>query len=124
MSLWTSKQILKHLKIQLTGRDNLDNKKIGIIILGLVIIGTVAYQFVFSSMGEVQKLRGYLGGEKIGLFEDVEVAKIIEKSDRITLNYQKLGSLDIFHADLTGRDYLFPSSQTALELYQKNTASH
>ncbi len=102
----------------------MDNKKIGIIILGLVIIGAVAYQFVFSSMGEVQKLRGYLGGEKIGLFEDVEVAKIIEKSDRITLNYQKLGSLDIFHADLTDRDYLFPSSQTALELYQKNTASH
>ena len=64
-------------------------------------------------------LRGYVGGEKIGLLEDPEVQKILAEDYGLTLDYAKAGSLDMVTADHEGRDFLFPSSQTALEYYQQ-----
>lgn len=60
---------------------------------------------------------GYVGGEKIGFLEDTEIQDILQKK-HITMEYAKAGSLDMVTADKEGRDYLWPSSQTALELYK------
>ena len=65
------------------------------------------------------RLRGYVGGEKIGLLEDEEVQDILERDHHVVLDYAKAGSLDMVTADHTGRDFLFPSSQNALEYYQQ-----
>lgn len=93
----------------------------------LVLIGVIITAFVYSFMQknkppeikptEPLVLSGYLGGEKIGLFEDSEVKKVLKEKYNLTLNYQKAGSLDMITAKLDNMDYLFPSSQTALELY-------
>lgn len=95
------------------------SKRIGLIILAVVIALAVAYQFLLANRPNDVTLSGYLGGEKIGLFEDQEVNDILKKNDHLILNYSKAGSFDMIRADLSGRDYLFPSSQTALELYEK-----
>ncbi|MDO4463814.1 MAG: hypothetical protein Q4C57_04610 [Bacillota bacterium] len=93
-------------------------KMIGIIILLLVIVAGGGYYF-YQNQTKVTSLNGYLGGEKIGLFEDEEVKDIVKKKYHVELSYSKSGSLDMVTADQTGRDYLFPSSQTALEYYEE-----
>lgn len=55
---------------------------------------------------------GYLGGEKISLFEDEQFIQLA--ADRgLVVNYKKAGSYAMMTADLEGMDYLFPSSQAA-----------
>lgn len=44
-------------------------KWIGLAILAVVIVAAAGYA-VFSANAQVLELNGYLGGEKIGLFED------------------------------------------------------
>lgn len=64
-------------------------------------------------------LQGYLGGEKIGLFENPEAAKVMANKYGVAFDYRKAGSLAMVDADHTGMNYLFPSSQTALDLYER-----
>ena len=96
------------------------SKWIGLIIL-LAVIGAAAIYLLLGGgpRPEPAVLRGYVGGEKIGLLEDEAVQDILERDYGLTLDYAKAGSLDMVAADHEGRDFLFPSSQTALEYYQQ-----
>ncbi|MGN0131815.1 MAG: hypothetical protein ACI4AA_05190 [Lachnospiraceae bacterium] len=91
-------------------------KIVGLIVLLIVILAGGGY-YIYQNRTEVTELNGYLGGEKIGLFEDEEIGEILQKEYHLKLNYSRAGSLDMVTADLTDRNYLFPSSQTALEYY-------
>lgn len=90
-------------------------------IIGALILAAAAAVFfmLFSQSAQTTVIKGYLGGEKIGLFEDEEIAEYIRKNYRLEFDYSRAGSLDMVTADLSGRDYLFPSSQTALEYYNE-----
>jgi hypothetical protein len=55
---------------------------------------------------------GYLGGEKISLFEDEEFQQLASAAG-LDVRYRKAGSFAMMTSDLTGMDYLFPSSQAA-----------
>ena len=88
----------------------------------LILLAVIAVGGIYLLLGGGQSpvtLRGYVGGEKIGLLEDPEVQEILERKYHLTLDYAKAGSLDMVTADHTGRDFLFPSSQNALEYYQQ-----
>ena len=76
-----------------------------------------SYSF-YRENGRVTVLCGYLGGEKTGLFEDEEAARILERKYHIQCDYSRAGSLDMVTADQEGMNYLFPSSQTALSYYE------
>ena len=93
------------------------SKIAGILVLILVILAGGGYYF-YSQSSQTTVLRGYLGGEKTGLFEDEEVREILKKKYQIEFDYARAGSLDMVTADHTDMDYLFPSSQTALALYE------
>ena len=93
-------------------------KLIGLGILAAVIIAAVAYVFI-SNYQTVTEINGYVGGEKIGLLEDEEVQDILRDRYKLVIDYAKAGSIDMITADATGRDFLFPSNQTALELYKQ-----
>lgn len=93
-------------------------KLIGLGILAAVIIAAVAYVFI-SNNQTVAEINGYVGGEKIGLLEDEEVQDILRDRYKLVIDYAKAGSIDMITADATGRDFLFPSNQTALELYKQ-----
>ena len=78
-------------------------------------------RYVFLVQGQQRdttEVTGYLGGEKIGLFEDPEVQDILMENYGLKAEYSRAGSLDMVTADLEGRDYLFPSSSIALEYYE------
>ncbi|MDO5649855.1 MAG: hypothetical protein Q4G11_04545 [Gallicola sp.] len=91
-------------------------KMIGAGILGLIILVVLGYLFLRPQ--PATEINGYLGGEKIGLFEDPEFIEEMKNSHGLSLNYKKAGSIDMISADSTGLQYLFPASQTALELYR------
>lgn len=91
-------------------------KLIGALILAAVVVMSGLFM-VFTRNSEARTLSGYLGGEKIGLFEDEEIADYIKKNYHLRFDYSRAGSLDMVTADLLGRDYLFPSSQTAMQYY-------
>ncbi|MDI9501832.1 MAG: hypothetical protein GX291_03495 [Tissierellia bacterium] len=91
-------------------------KWIGLGILLLVMVAVIGW--LFFRPAPVETVNGYLGGEKIGLFEDPEFIRLMEKDHKLKLGYRKAGSIDMIDADPTGMSYLFPASQTALELYK------
>lgn len=93
------------------------SRALGIILLAVVILASGGY-CLYSSQSRVTVLDGYLGGEKIGLFEDEEAAEILRREYHLEFQYSRAGSLDMVTADQTGMDYLFPSSQTALAYYE------
>lgn len=91
---------------------------IGIGILLAVIVSAVIYSFV-TTRKESKEISGYVGGEKIGLLEDEQVKNIINNKYGLSINYSKAGSIDMVTADFKDRNFLFPSSQTALEIYEQ-----
>lgn len=68
-------------------------KLIGAIILIAVIIGAAGYYF-YGKAVDVTVINGYLGGEKIGVMEDEEIAGILAKKYHIAFDYSRAGSLD------------------------------
>lgn len=97
-------------------------KLTGLAVLLLVILLAGAYS-VLSKGTETTEITGYVGGEKIGLLEDEEVQKVIREKYGIEIDYSRAGSIEMVTEDHTGMDYLFPSSQTALELYEEQYGS-
>lgn len=95
----------------------------GLIILLVVIAVGAVYYFGFARRAQTVTLNGYLGGEKIGVLEDEEIQKILKDRYHLVIDYSKAGSLDMIDLDQTGRDYLFPSSQVAQELYRTKHGS-
>ena len=96
-------------------------KIIGLIVLVAVMAvigGIYIYKGAQPEPEETATVSGYLGGEKIGFFEDQEVQKILKDKYQLQVKYSKAGSLDMITADLDGKDYLFPSSSIALEYYE------
>ncbi len=80
-------------------------KLIGAAVLIIVIIAAAGYYFYGKSV-DVTVLSGYLGGEKIGLFEDEEAADILAKKYHIAFDYSRAGSLDMVTADMTERFFV------------------
>ncbi|MGI6003455.1 MAG: hypothetical protein ACOX74_07530 [Lachnospiraceae bacterium] len=99
------------------------SKIIGLFILLAAIAVGCVYYFGFASKPETVTINGYLGGEKTGLFEDEEFTSLMEKNYNLKIDYSKAGSLDMISADQTDCDYLFPSSQVALEMYRAQYGS-
>ncbi len=93
-------------------------KLAGLGILAAVIIAAVLYT-LFAGRQTTTEISGFVGGEKIGLLEDAEVQEIFTDKYHLKMDYARAGSLDMISADLTGKNFLFPSNQTALELYER-----
>lgn len=96
------------------------SKIIGLIAL-LAVVGVVCGTLVWrqsqpapAEPTEQVSITGYLGGEKIGLFDDAKFKALAAKQG-IAIDYRKAGSLAMMDADRKGMDYMFPSSRAAVE---------
>ena len=96
------------------------SKIIGLIAL-LAVVGVVCGTLVWrqsqpapAEPTEQVSITGYLGGEKIGLFDDAKFKALAAKQG-IAIDYRKAGSPAMMDADREGMDYLFPSSRAAVE---------
>lgn len=92
---------------------------IGLLFLALVIVGAIWYKTT-TTAGMVT-LRGYAGGEKMGLLTDPDAVRILSGKYKIKLDAQKVGSIEMVQGITTNQDFLFPSSQIALEMYKSRT---
>ena len=100
-------------------KKTINPRLLGLLLLIVIAAGTgIIYQMT-AGKKEPIRLTGYLGGEKIGFIEDEEVQEILRHQYGIEIDYSKAGSLDMVILDQEGMDYLFPSSQTALEYYRE-----
>ena len=93
-------------------------KIIGLILLVIVMAVIGAIYLIRGNTPETVAVNGYVGGEKIELLEDPQVQDIFHEKYGLEVDYSRSGSLDMMTADLSGRDYLFPSSSIALEYYE------
>ena len=92
-----------------------------VLVITLVGFGVTKSQEDKKAAEKQVTLSGFLGGEKVGLFDSKEFKDYMEKKHSTTLNYRKNGSIDMVSGDAPqGQDYLFPSSQTALGIYRSN----
>lgn len=91
----------------------------GLLLLAVVALGAVGYMW-FSSAAQVTEITGYVGGEKISLLEDEQVQKILKDKYHLSLDYSRAGSIEMVTSlDRTGQNFLFPSNQTALVLFEE-----
>lgn len=89
------------------------SKIIGLIAL-LAVVGVVCGTLVWrqsqpapAEPTEQVSITGYLGGEKIGLFDDAKFKALAAKQG-IAIDYRKAGSPAMMDTDRKGMDYLFP----------------
>ena len=103
----------------------MNQKIIGIVILIVVVI--VGVIIGTMSPGGFNKnevvVSGYVGGEKIGFFEDQKVQDILKKKYNIVADDIRAGSYEMMDLDTSDKDFLFPSSQVALEIYKGKNAA-
>ena len=96
-------------------------------VLGVVILVVIIAAALFFQISPIAKptitLKGFVGGEKTGLLDDEQFKKILKNRYGLILDYSKAGSIEMVKEDTTGADFLFPSSQTALEIF-KTTKGH
>ncbi|GAK53836.1 hypothetical protein U14_05110 [Candidatus Moduliflexus flocculans] len=94
------------------------SRVIGIVILVAIIAGGVAYKFVGGGKQQIE-LKGLVGGEKLAFLQNPNVEAILSKKYGVRLNINKAGSIEMAQqapgADI---DFLWPSSEVALELYK------
>ncbi len=93
-------------------------KWIGLLLLLVVALGAAGYVWLTNAQ-QVSEIQGYVGGEKIGLLEDAEVQEILRERYKLSIDYTRAGSIEMVTLNAEGQNYLFPSNQTALELYEK-----
>jgi hypothetical protein len=116
-------------------------RRIGLTILALVVLVVVGYQLRNrqtaptggsgaaggssaiggSAGGPAVVAKGYVGGEKVGFLKDEEVQRILRERYGLTLDYTRLGSIDMVRGSVAGQDFLWPSSQLALEIYRQKS---
>ncbi len=96
-------------------------KVIGLIILVLIIGGVVIYQ-KFSNNTNVITLKGPIGGEKKEFLDNPKIKEILRKKYGLIIDYSKAGSIEMVQGIIQEDvDFLWPSSQVALELFKMRT---
>ena len=90
----------------------------GIVIFVVIVLAGSYLYFFDGGMGQSTVVTGYVGGEKIPYLKDEEVIKILKKSYGIDINYIKAGSIEMAREDVSSMDFIFPSSQIALEIFK------
>jgi hypothetical protein len=89
-----------------------------VIFVVIVVAGVLVWQLAGSGGKPDITLKGYVGGEKLGFLDDQEVKDTLESKYGITLDSSKVGSIEMVEGATDGLDFLWPSSQVALELFK------
>jgi len=89
-----------------------------------IIAGIIAYAAWFKTTAVTEiKLKGIVGSEKSGFLENEKVKKILKDKYGITLDYTRAGSIEMVSSPVKDDiDFLWPSSQVALEIFKSTQA--
>ena len=97
---------------------------LGLGLLVLAALGVGGYKLVSSATSgghaaQPISARGLVGGEKLGFLEDPQVQKILSDRYDLSVDATKAGSIEMVRGSTAGQDFLWPSSQVALDLYKQ-----
>jgi hypothetical protein len=96
---------------------------IGIGIVVLAALAAYAIWFKSSVKAEI-KLKGIIGSEKNNFLENEKVKQILKNKYGITLDYSRAGSIEMVKDPVKEDiDFLWPSSQVALEIFREQQGS-
>ncbi|MCB9496601.1 MAG: hypothetical protein H6686_06920 [Fibrobacteria bacterium] len=90
---------------------------LGFLVFLAIALGAVWYKTQGNAPSRVV-LRGLVGGEKAGFLRDEKVLDLLKGRYGIELDWSKAGSFEMVDAPSAGLDFLWPSSQTALEAFR------
>ncbi|MCG8569713.1 MAG: hypothetical protein MJB14_06210 [Spirochaetes bacterium] len=97
-----------------------NNIIIGLVILIIIIGVAVFYQYGMGGTKKQVHIKGYVGGEKMNFLENEKIQNILKKKYGVVLDYAKAGSIEMVKGQIAPDiDFLWPSSQVALELFKK-----
>jgi hypothetical protein len=90
---------------------------IGILVLAALIV----YAVWFKSTTKTQiRLKGIIGSEKNNFLENAKVKQILKDKYGITIDYSRAGSIEMVKEPAKEDiDFLWPSSQVALEIFKE-----
>lgn len=100
---------------------------VGIVVLVLIVAAALVWQFGFRKSGNIgtaltgktATVKGLIGSEKTGFLENEQVRKVLRNRFGIVVDYAKAGSIEMVRGSVASDiDFLWPSSQVALELYR------
>jgi ABC-type Fe3+ transport system substrate-binding protein len=91
---------------------------IGLIIVAMAIGIGLYFYFSANKLPDIE-LEGYIGGEKIGIFENQKIQAILKEDYSISIDYVKLGSIEMVRENTGGKDFLFPSGQFLLDFFKE-----
>ena len=102
------------------------NRIIGVVIFVIVVAVAIGARYLLVGRGtssgpsgvsgkQVTVLKGYVGGEKVGLLADPDVQRILADKYGLKLDATKAGSFEMADLANSSTDFLFPASQTAVE---------
>jgi hypothetical protein len=93
----------------------------GILVFLLVVGGVAIYELVtVGSIGGpgVTTVSGYIGSEKANFLDNPDVQAILRERYGIIVDFRRAGSFEMLELSHDGIDFLWPSSQVALEKYR------
>ena len=90
---------------------------IGIMVLAALLV----YAVWFKSTTKTQiRLKGIIGSEKNNFLENEKVKQILKNKYGITIEYSRAGSIEMVKDPVKEDiDFLWPSSQVALEIFKE-----
>jgi hypothetical protein len=100
---------------------------VGIVVLVLIVAAALVWQLGFRKnanigavlTGKTQTVKGLIGSEKTGFLENEQVRNLLRSRFGIVVDYSKAGSIEMVRGTVgSDIDFLWPSSQVALELYR------
>lgn len=100
-----------------------------IAVIGIAVLVVVGSQFLSgiggNSTGDdsVILVNGYIGSEKSEFLQNPQIQQILADNYGIQVDYTSLGSIaQVTTADTTNMDFLWPSNEVALVLYEETRA--
>lgn len=96
---------------------------IAVVVISAIALGAGGQGDILGLPREVQTVKGYVGGEKIGFLTDPDVVRILRDRYGLQIDYTKQGSIEMTDADVKSVDFLFPSSQTADAIFKQKHGS-
>jgi hypothetical protein len=99
---------------------------IGVVLAAVLAVAIGAVASLSGGGGSSQPVAtvaGFIGGEKEGLLSDPQVVKILADRYHLRVDFRTKGSIDMVREDVPGKDFLWPSNETALEIYRQSRPS-
>ena len=113
-------------------------KLLGGLIVLVALIGVVVWKFIPSDSTTIQSvtqsvgfkktpeaitIKGFIGGEKAGLFDSQRFKDIASDRYGLTVQWRKAGGIEMVSQDPGDQDFLFPSAPFPVQLFKANFPS-